>query len=132
MWPQGAESCETRHVERTFRRIGPPAQGKLPADDFPVIAINDGYQMPPAVFPTVDMRGIERPAFIAPRGDAFLTAHAWLRCCWTLPDHPPLLPHEPPHFLAIDQPLVAKAQPSPNTAVPIGGMELNEFVDARK
>jgi hypothetical protein len=74
MWPQGSESCETRHVERPFRLIGPPAQRKLPADDFPVIAINDGDQMPPAVFPTADMRGIECTTYLPRLLNDFLSS----------------------------------------------------------
>lgn len=47
-WSQGAKPCQARHFKRPFRFVCPPAQRELPADNFPIVAINDRNQMAPS------------------------------------------------------------------------------------
>src|SRR3712207_5758187 len=87
--------------------------------------------MAPAVRPTINMRGIQCPPFIAAGRNTLFPLHARLGGGWGVPDQPaPLLPSPAP-LLPIDDPLVTKAQARPNAPVAIGRMFLNQLLNAR-
>ncbi len=73
-WGRGRERFEALQVgifEGDFRLASTPAEGKLKADDFAVVAINDDGQVPPTVSPAGNMRQIRCPAEVALRRLAY-------------------------------------------------------------
>jgi hypothetical protein len=74
--PECPEALETGRFDRSLRLLRPTPEGKLVADEFPVMAINHGGQMRPAIVLTSDMRHIHRPPFVAPAHLTHPAAHA--------------------------------------------------------
>jgi hypothetical protein len=65
-----AEASDTRLLDRSFGLLRSTTQGELPAQQLPIMAVDDADQVRPPISTTVHMRHVHRPAAITAAGTA--------------------------------------------------------------
>lgn len=106
------QALATRLASTKLANVLPHAlllQTPKEAFNFPILTINDGREVRPAIPSNRDMPYIHGPLFIAPLGDTPQLFHPQLWCNAPLAHQPALALHEPVDPFAIDQELVSKA-----------------------
>jgi hypothetical protein len=126
---QRPEPLETGRFDSAFRLLRPASQRQLIANQFPVMAINDGREMGPAILATGDICHIHRPPFVAPTG---LTCPAPNTRAWSgeaLMHEPALLAQDSIHRLAIYGVPVSESQQHPQPPISERGMLLDQLAE---
>lgn len=110
--PLGSERAEAGNagfLECAFSFLGPPPEGELIAHDLPVVAVDDGGQVAPAIGAAVDVREIHGPALVAALG---ATAKPTNPRPWRVPafvTEPAFQLQDAVHGLAVDMEAVTEA-----------------------
>lgn len=126
--PHGTQRPEPRKAgrfDRPLRLLRSTAERKLVPDDLPIMTIDHGRPMPPAIVPTGNMRHIHRPSFVALAGPAHPAPHPGAGGGGALVHTPSLLLQHAIHRLPIDDEPVPESQQHPQPSIPKRGMLLN-------
>jgi hypothetical protein len=129
--PQRAEAIDARLLERTLGFFGAAPAGELVTDDLAIMAVDHHRQVGPAVSPAVDVRHVHRPPFVASRGAAPATPHAWAGCRLTLVDEPTVQREHAVYGFAVDRHAFVETQQGPPPVVAEGRMLPDEPLEAR-
>jgi hypothetical protein len=126
---QSAEAGKTGFLQSPFCFLGSSPKRELVSDDLPVMAVDDGGQVTPAVIPAADVGEIDGPALVGARGDAPSALDPW---AWGMPAlmaEPALGLKDAIYGLLVHEQAVGEAQDGPETAISVGGMTLDELAD---
>ena len=73
------EALETGGLDRALGLLGPTAEGELVTNNLPIMTINHGRKVGPAILATRNMRDIHGPSFIAAARLTDPPADSWPR-----------------------------------------------------
>ena len=113
-----AEPLETGGFHCAFRLLRPTPQCEFVPDHFPIMTINHGRQMRPAILSTGDMRHIHGPPFVALTRSTHPASHARPRGGDSLMHQPALLLQHAVDRFAIHHQAVSTSQLHPESAIP--------------
>lgn len=119
------EPLEAGSFDGPFRLLRPTPQREFVPDHFPIMTINHGRQMRPAILSTGDMRYIHGPPFVAPTRATHPASHARPRGGDSLMHEPALLLQYAVDRFAIDHQAVSTSQLHPESAISKRRMLLN-------
>jgi len=120
-----AEPLETGGFDGPFRFLRPTPQREFVPDHFPIMTINHGRQMCPAILSTGDMRDIHGPPLVASTRSTHPASHARPRGGDSLMHEPALLLQHAVDRFAIEDDPVLKPHQCPESAIPKRRMLLN-------
>ena len=126
---QCAESLEARVLKGTLGLLRAPATGTLPADTFPIVAVEDDREGRPAITPTEDVGDIGGPAFVALLGPADPPLGPRPRGRRSLVDESPLERQDAVNGLGGHAPALAESYPGPQPPVAEGRVLLDQRLE---
>ena len=120
---------KARRFNRALSLLGSTSKRELVTDNVPIMTINDGGEMHPAILTTRDMRYIHCPPLVTPASSAHPATHPRSQRTEPLMHPPPLLLEHAIHHLLIHAPLRLVPQECPQVPVPEGRALLNQLTE---